>query len=215
MTEAKKGRPRGRPHVPATEKKVRNFTFRSRGDMHERLSEAAVLSERSISEEIERRLEKSFEAELRLADVHQFLKSEWGEDVYNIAFSAARSLAAIESYTGKRWVEDERTCDLFQRTLAQLAQNYRDIVLRNARERPVVLRPFDPGNAEQLPEHFADVGGISPPHPRDYDPEKIAAYKKASLDEFKKRIQVSRPLPIEGDYTEGALSQTADIEEEG
>jgi hypothetical protein len=60
MTEAKKGRPRGRPPVPATEKKVRNFTFRSRGDMHERLSEAAVLSGRSISEEIEYRLDASF-----------------------------------------------------------------------------------------------------------------------------------------------------------
>jgi hypothetical protein len=60
VTEGKKNRPRGRPPVPAAQKKVRNFTFRSRGDMHERLSEAAEANGRSISEEIERRLERSF-----------------------------------------------------------------------------------------------------------------------------------------------------------
>jgi hypothetical protein len=60
MTEGNKNRPRGRPPVPMSEKRVRNFTFRSRGDMHERLSEAAEVNGRSISEEIERRLERSF-----------------------------------------------------------------------------------------------------------------------------------------------------------
>ena len=187
---AKKGTKPGRPPRRAGEKLSKNRTFRIRGNLDARLQEAASVSGRSVSEEIEYQLE--------LAVSHRdYLKSSWGEDVYNIALSAARSLASIETFTGKRWVEDERTYSLFQRTLAQLAQNYRDLVLRNARERPNVRRPFEPGNEEHLPEYFADIGGISPPYPRDDTPERIFAHKKASLDEFRKRIQVSRPLPIE------------------
>lgn len=52
-------KPRGRPPVAPSERKVRNITFRSRGDMHEQLSEAAAGNGISVSEEIERRLAKS------------------------------------------------------------------------------------------------------------------------------------------------------------
>jgi hypothetical protein len=51
---------RGRPQVPAAQRKSKNFTFRSRGDMHARLAGAAARSNRSISEEIEWRIERSF-----------------------------------------------------------------------------------------------------------------------------------------------------------
>ena len=67
MTEAKEKRPRGRPPVAAGEKKVRNITFRSRDDMHERLSDAAATKGRSLSEEIEARLAQSFDVEERMA----------------------------------------------------------------------------------------------------------------------------------------------------
>jgi Arc-like DNA binding domain len=53
----------GRPPKPAKERKTVNFTFRSRGDMRERLRDAAAVSGRSISEEIEFRLEQSFQEE--------------------------------------------------------------------------------------------------------------------------------------------------------
>jgi hypothetical protein len=56
-----KKRPRGRPPVSEAERRVRNITFRSRGDMYEKLSEAAANHARSISEEIEGRLAKSLE----------------------------------------------------------------------------------------------------------------------------------------------------------
>ena len=65
--EIKQSRPKGRPPVPESEKKGRNFTFRSRRDMHERLAQASAANQRSISEEIERRLEQSFETEQRNA----------------------------------------------------------------------------------------------------------------------------------------------------
>jgi predicted transcriptional regulator len=57
--KAQKGRP-GRPALSQSDRKNRNLTFRSRDDLRDRLDEAARQSQRSISEEIERRLERSF-----------------------------------------------------------------------------------------------------------------------------------------------------------
>ena len=53
----------GRPPKPAKARKSVNFTFRSRGDMRQKLRDAAALGGRSISEEIERRLDLSFQQE--------------------------------------------------------------------------------------------------------------------------------------------------------
>ena len=50
----------GRPPKAKEDRKAVNFTFRSRGQMRERLQAAAIASGRSISEEIELRLERSF-----------------------------------------------------------------------------------------------------------------------------------------------------------
>lgn len=54
---------RGRPPLPDSERKspAKNLTFRARDGLRQKLSKAAVQSERSVSEEIERRLERSFE----------------------------------------------------------------------------------------------------------------------------------------------------------
>jgi hypothetical protein len=51
---------RGRPPIPPGQRKSKNFTFRSRGDLHARLADAAAQSNRSISEEIEWRIQRSF-----------------------------------------------------------------------------------------------------------------------------------------------------------
>ena len=53
----------GRPPKAKEDRKAVNFTFRSRGEMRERLQAAAAASGRSISEEIERRLDWSFQQE--------------------------------------------------------------------------------------------------------------------------------------------------------
>lgn len=51
----------GRPPLLAEQRKSRNLTFRTRNGMRERLEAAAHKAGRSISEEIESRLEMSFE----------------------------------------------------------------------------------------------------------------------------------------------------------
>ena len=53
----------GRPPKADEDRKDVNFTFRSRGQMRERLKAAADRAHRSISEEIEFRLERSFQEE--------------------------------------------------------------------------------------------------------------------------------------------------------
>jgi len=50
----------GRPPKAKEDRKAVNFTFRSWGQMRERLQTAAIAAGRSVSEEIEFRLEKSF-----------------------------------------------------------------------------------------------------------------------------------------------------------
>ncbi|MGY4237310.1 hypothetical protein ACVIIW_006257 [Bradyrhizobium sp. USDA 4449] len=61
MTDGKKTR--GRPALSAAEKRTHNLTFRARGDMRERLASAAAAHQKSISEEIEGRLQQSFDLE--------------------------------------------------------------------------------------------------------------------------------------------------------
>jgi hypothetical protein len=53
----------GRPRLDPQEKKVRNFNFRGRNQLHERLQAATEVTGYSLSEEIERRLERSFQSD--------------------------------------------------------------------------------------------------------------------------------------------------------
>ncbi|WOH70663.1 hypothetical protein RX330_20415 [Bradyrhizobium sp. NDS-1] len=166
------------------------------------LEKRASKSNLSLNAEIVSRLERSIEIEKlreeRLADLRDYLSSEWGTDVFNIALSTAKALASIERFTNKRWVEDERTFNLFSMTLLQLAKNYRDLVLRNysQEERRHGNWFAEAKTDEQLAQVFAELSGIASPYPRpDKDPEYQAADRASSLNEFKRKIATSRPLP--------------------
>jgi hypothetical protein len=52
---------RGRPALPEAERRSRNLTFRSRRNLRKKLQEAAAANGRSVSEEIEWRLDRSFD----------------------------------------------------------------------------------------------------------------------------------------------------------
>src|SRR5262245_34781457 len=66
----KKRRPGGQPK-PASVRKRNNLTFRVRDDLRERLARAAQDNERSISEEIELRLNRDFGWEQAKGDIEQ------------------------------------------------------------------------------------------------------------------------------------------------
>lgn len=71
MTETKK---RGRPPKPVAERRRHNQTFRCNDEMLARLQAEADRNQRSISEEVERRLERSFEntAAVDAPEVHYY-----------------------------------------------------------------------------------------------------------------------------------------------
>jgi Arc-like DNA binding dprotein len=64
----------GRPALSAADSKKRNLTFRCREEMRERLHAAAQKSRRSLSEEIENRLEQSFLREDRAVEQRELGK---------------------------------------------------------------------------------------------------------------------------------------------
>jgi chromosome segregation ATPase len=107
MSEPKKRQP-GRPSLPDEEKRSRNLTFRSRGDLRDRLNDAATQSGRSISEEIEFRLEASFtkderieELKGRLDEMRQRLESskvEYEKDRAELKEKAAKRREDIEKF---------------------------------------------------------------------------------------------------------------------
>ena len=76
----------GRPPKPVKQRKSVNFTFRSRGEMREQLGRADEVSGRSISEEIERRLEASFHEERMARAVAKAILEYFGEqEVFKFA----------------------------------------------------------------------------------------------------------------------------------
>jgi Arc-like DNA binding domain len=78
----------GRPPKPPKNRKSVNFTFRSREEMREQLRVAAAVSGRSISEEIEYRLNQSFQKELFLEAVRAVLQEEM--EIWKYATSPPR-----------------------------------------------------------------------------------------------------------------------------
>ena len=79
----------GRPRKPEGDRKSVNFAFRGRGQLRERLGEAVRVSGRSISEEIEHRLEESF----RHDDADTLLRSLSRETVEGIQRDLQAQLA--------------------------------------------------------------------------------------------------------------------------
>ena len=97
----KEKRSRGRPRVAETARKRNNITIRMRDALRATLEEAAVANQRSVSEEIERRLE---EREL-LAGILKRTDLAW------VLFLLDGSIRRIEKETGKAWDADEGTVE--------------------------------------------------------------------------------------------------------
>jgi hypothetical protein len=93
MTEGDK--PAGRPPRHKGERLSKNRTFRVRGELDEKLQRAADTSGRSVSEEIEFRLEKSFADEERA--------EERSRELNQIVATLGETSASIESNFAKLW----------------------------------------------------------------------------------------------------------------
>jgi Arc-like DNA binding domain len=99
----------GRPPKAKEDRKAVNFTFRSRDQMRERLEAAAAASGRSISEEIEYRLNQSFDEE-RLSAA--FLGGNDTAKALQLIANAMRLETAAGD--GTPWSKDQRKAEAVQ-----------------------------------------------------------------------------------------------------
>jgi hypothetical protein len=115
--ETSKRKGRGRPPKAPERGKRQNYTFRLHDSTRERLSEIAQENGRSLSEEIEYRIERSF----REVDVQNILNFYFGG---NETIALLREMAPYITYqmakSRKSWRNDKATRDAIQEHLSGL-----------------------------------------------------------------------------------------------
>jgi hypothetical protein len=84
-------RKRGRPPLPEAERKQAGLTFRARDVLRQRLAEAAKQSGRSISKEIELRLERSFLQDPMPENALKSLAEKTANDVVRLVTQSIQS----------------------------------------------------------------------------------------------------------------------------
>jgi hypothetical protein len=126
---------RGRPPKPATEKTAAHAGVRLTTPLYEQLAAAAQAASRTLSEEIEFRLRRSFEGP------DQQLKDRFGgETTYWLFLIAGNLVRHLESFTGERWWRD--------------AYTHRQMkILITA-----MLDCFKPAGRTRTPSDFANIG---------------------------------------------------------
>ena len=158
MSEEATTKRRGRPAKPLGDAARGALTIRLRAEVRADVERASVRYGRSLSEEIESRLEVSFA-------LKQYFRHEVGEDIFCIANAMASSLSYLEDYKGKGWREDQDTFETFQATVSNLLKNYRDLKTR-AEGRAFPTGDFDGKSTNELGQMLAAVGGLAPPRVR-------------------------------------------------
>lgn len=96
MSEPAQPKKRGRPPKPQDERKGQNLTFRTRADFRERLEQAAVQSGRSVTEEVELRVERSFEID-RIISSYNTVSSIFMENGHTARVFASSLMGLISS----------------------------------------------------------------------------------------------------------------------
>ncbi|WP_375408940.1 hypothetical protein [uncultured Methylobacterium sp.] len=114
---------RGRPAKPDAVRLRRPVAVRLRDELRADLEISAGRHGRSVSEEIEARLEASLA-------VQNHTKQEWGSDIFTIARSLAASAAQIENSYGSAWYENDEAVEVFKLTAFETVENFK-VFVRN------------------------------------------------------------------------------------
>jgi hypothetical protein len=164
---------RGRPPKFAGERTRGPLTIRLRDQVRQELESTAAAAGRSLSEEIEYRLELSFSR-------RDYLRETWGNDFFNLADAAAKSLGHLQHFTGESWVKDDRTGELLVKILAELVHRYRyQADLAELWGEPLAgARKSDP----ELVDTFATLGGLTGPERTPSAPRTFAEAKALERD---------------------------------
>lgn len=196
MKTAKKKTTRGRKPKFGADRTRGALTIRLRDRIRDDLEKAAKAAGRSLSEEVEHRLEL-------MLNRRDELTSELGHDVLAIAKAAGRTLWHIERWSGKRWIEDEETFALFTHATAELIRNYRDVVRIERRDTP--HGEFEGRSPAELAKMFASSAGIEPPRPlkqSEFNPEVEHARQRESVNSWLSIIERHGSRPIESEESE-------------
>ena len=172
-------RKRGGQVKPAAERKRNNLTFRARDDLKRRLEESSQVYRRSVSEEIEFRLEAS------LAEKNHLVE-QWGEDIYRLADAMARALYMAERSSGASWANDNDVFDDLMESVPHIAQNLRSHINGIIPPRPELSRKdYAEQTRAERAGTLAAFASVTPPmKPRpapDYEAERAARAEGAKI----------------------------------
>ncbi len=186
-----KPKTRGRPVKFEKGERTRGpLTVRLRDKVRDELEKSAIAAGRSLSEEMEHRLE------LSLAQRDQIIGA-WGPDIFEICQRLALSVWQIEALTGKRWFEDARTYKLFKFTVLKIIENFRQIIAQEfAESGPRSSRLTLDQPAGKLATALADLVGAGLPIWAKESEEKRRARRATALQEFHDRLKRSGARPF-------------------
>lgn len=154
---------RGRPPLPKGLGKRASFNTRLRDEVKVRLEQAAVVAGRSLSEEIEHRLERS------LSDEDMRFQAFGGATRYFEAQMLASAVTAVENQTGQGWRSDRRTYREVKAVIAGILDALApETPLRDVGEPAPTIGPqmvtdfrawlLSEGRADGVPDEFSKKG---------------------------------------------------------
>lgn len=157
-TETEKADRVKRPKRAPIGEKRRTFTFRLSDDVRERVELSAAHAGRSMSEELEWRVQRSLDEEERL--LQRFVSSE----NLNVFAAIASSWKAISIFSGKDWSEDSETLDLCKKSAVNIISWMKAYKLKP--------QDYSPSNAAETAEVPGGLSGLSALGADYYGPEQ-------------------------------------------
>ena len=120
---------RGRPHLQSEKKRLPTLGFRPTPGVRRNIDDAAKKNGRSLSQEIESRLEQSF-----LQDIAQ--RSTFGADhIHGLAILVATAARLTEAETKRSWRDDRPTLDALRQAIDQILDVFGPAQIRGAETR--------------------------------------------------------------------------------
>ena len=192
MGKAAKRPKMGRPPLPVSERKLPSMAFRPTPDVRRKLEEAAAESGRSMSQEMQSRLEHS------LQDQDAREREMGGRELLALFRMLGAVAEVIEERTGKKWSEDWDTGLAVQAAWKALIGRAMPSPSSEYRRAVNILDEFPPlPTLPELPKR-PSKGGLDP-QSRLYKNEAeyqaaLAQWEEAAQAELQKRDKIMRDI---------------------
>jgi hypothetical protein len=174
-------RPGPKPRGPFEDKQA-TLTTRITASTRRHLEEAAEASGLSLSQEIERRLERSFKEDYADDEV---IRERWGDKLtYRLTKILAEVKMLIEARTGQDTFEDWETAYAVEQAWRKLVAGFLPSIPREASEEVTALDPGPPPEPPVLPVLPRWISGP----PTEEQKKAVAEYKtyEAAYDEWER-----------------------------